>query len=197
MTHSVILLAAAVVVPKGLRQEWLDEWRSELWYVRETCSHWKVFFFCLGAFRDALWLRHNCDGSDDSKPAWLESPMRCLLLLASLATIAVLLAFHLDGVRNTILPSPYQDSRNLVMISPDERSSTGSPRFSFAEFQSLKQRSADRFADLAFYTEGPVRIGRRRTIGCICHRQFVRTAERSVFFARRPADTDPERKSVE
>ena len=159
MMHSAILLSAAVLVPTQARQEWLDEWRSELWYVRATCSYGKALLFCLGAFRDALWVRHNCAGVDESKTSWLQSPIRCVLLLAVLASITVLFAFRLDGVRNTILPSPYRDARTLVMISPGDPSATQSPGFSFAAFQSLKRRGTDRFSRLAFYNQVPLQVG--------------------------------------
>ncbi len=51
----IILHVASLLAPSDQRAEWLEEWRSELWYVpRRGATR-----FCLGAFRDALWLRRN------------------------------------------------------------------------------------------------------------------------------------------
>src|ERR1019366_4731154 len=55
--------------------------------------------FCLGAFRDALWLRRN---SPPNAQPWLrlQSPAQCLGFLGLVATACVLLAIHfhfLDG----------------------------------------------------------------------------------------------------
>ena len=53
--HCSILRAASLLAPSDQRDEWLNDWRSELWYIpRQGATQ-----FCLGAFRDALWLRRN------------------------------------------------------------------------------------------------------------------------------------------
>ena len=53
-----ILKIASWVAPAGQREEWLAEWIGELSFVREHCAKGSTMF-CLGAFRDAWWLRHN------------------------------------------------------------------------------------------------------------------------------------------
>lgn len=78
-----ILRTAAFLVPRRKRAEWLTEWRSELWYVRGP-----QVSFCLGAFRDALWLRRN------TAPRPL-SPLRCCLILAMLAAASISVALPL------------------------------------------------------------------------------------------------------
>jgi len=70
-----ILRSAAVLVPGDRRAEWLREWRAEVCYV--DCGRVR---FCLGAYRDALWLRLY----GESQP-WLDSPLTCLLMLAVMA----------------------------------------------------------------------------------------------------------------
>ena len=69
-----ILRGALLLVPAGQRREWMADWRSELWYIpgRERTP------FCLGAFRDAWWLRRN----QSTRAAFLESPGGCLAFLA-------------------------------------------------------------------------------------------------------------------
>ena len=80
--HVAILRNAALLVPAPARAEWLAEWRAELWYVEHDATA-----FCLGSFRDALWLRIK---SFDARRAFsLDSPSRCVLLLAGVAALAV------------------------------------------------------------------------------------------------------------
>jgi hypothetical protein len=87
---STILRAASLFAPSDQRAEWVKEWQSELWYV-PRCEATR---FCLGAFRDALWLRW-----DNPRP-WkltLESPLSCLAFLATLAAVGILMVFCLAG----------------------------------------------------------------------------------------------------
>jgi len=84
--HIAILRNAALLVPHSARAEWLAEWRAELWYVEHDATA-----FCLGSFRDALWLR--CKSFSARRMFSLESPLRCVLFLATLAFLSCLSAF--------------------------------------------------------------------------------------------------------
>lgn len=64
--HLGMLWVASLLVPTSRRSEWSEEWRNELWYVLRECSpqtsiHHRPIkeatVFCLGAYRDAIWLR--------------------------------------------------------------------------------------------------------------------------------------------
>src|ERR1700683_5373917 len=101
--HLAILQAAALLVPQSQRDEWQAEWKSELWYVCPS----QATSFCLGAFRDALWLRSHHPFSFR-----LESPLQCLSFLVFLAAASVLYTFERPVDPDT--PGP----ANLVMISP-------------------------------------------------------------------------------
>jgi len=84
-----ILRAAALLAPPAERARWLDEWRSELWYLpREGATR-----FCLGAFRDAIEVRRH---SEALTPP-LASPTNCLAFLALLATVSLCLVAALAG----------------------------------------------------------------------------------------------------
>jgi hypothetical protein len=93
---SIILRAASLLAPGDQRAEWLAGWRSELWYIPQRGST----VFCLGAFRDALWLRRN----SPSPGKHLESPFSCLAFLAILAAVSLFLA--------VLLPAPDTLSRS-------------------------------------------------------------------------------------
>jgi hypothetical protein len=89
--HVALLRNAALLVPAAERGEWLAEWQAELCYVSHDATA-----FCLGSFRDALWLRRN--SFSVRRMFSLDSPLRCALLLAGLATLAVILATPSRGL---------------------------------------------------------------------------------------------------
>jgi hypothetical protein len=76
-------------VPRDQRAEWIGEWRSELWYIPQQ----RATIFCLGAFKDALWLRRNRCVFVKRTRIRLESPLTCLALLAILAALSIFFAF--------------------------------------------------------------------------------------------------------
>ena len=143
-----ILRTAALLVPAPLREEWLAEWQSELWYVQKNAAS-----FCIGAFRDALWVRRN--NATPTLP--LASPLHCLLFLVTLAAVSAVLAFRLPLPRAMLLPSPYPGARSLVMLSARGSAGRDVPSMRLDQFQALSNRTPFRFTDLAFYR--PVRSG--------------------------------------
>ena len=76
-------------------QNRLKEWRTELWYVQRRGATW----FCLGAFQDALWLRRNDPSPVKRSLIHIESPLRCLALLAALAAVCLFIAVRLPAPR--------------------------------------------------------------------------------------------------
>src|ERR1700722_16199831 len=90
--HVAILRTAALIVPAPGRAEWLAEWNAELCYVERGATA-----FCLGSFRDALWLRRK---SFSARRAFsLDSPLRCVFFLAALAFLSYFSAFGLPSRR--------------------------------------------------------------------------------------------------
>jgi hypothetical protein len=118
---AIILRSAALLVPHWRRADWLAEWRSELWYVlqgsnpygRRSCWNREAMFFCSGAFRDAAWLRFNGCNPDPRQHLWLQSPLRCLLFLATLAAAAAIFFFRSSGPLDTLLGAS-QGHRELI-----------------------------------------------------------------------------------
>jgi hypothetical protein len=98
-----VLRAASLLAPGDQRAEWMEEWRSELWYVPRC----RAMVFALGAFRDALWLRRHQSKADrlsrvKRSGTHLESPLSCLALLATLAAASLFIAVRLERM----LPFP-------------------------------------------------------------------------------------------
>lgn len=99
---AIFLRSAALLVPRERRPDWLAEWRAELWYVLQQSNERQALRFCLGAFRDALWLRHNpCGGVARARNA-IGSPLACLLLLGAMAATAVLFFLRAGGPFETL-----------------------------------------------------------------------------------------------
>lgn len=102
--HLAILRAAALLVPIERRGEWLAEWRSELWYASQQCCRKpipllgggrSVTAFCLGSFKDALWLRRNTPRSEERVMLRLNSPVQCIAFLAALSALSMIITLLL------------------------------------------------------------------------------------------------------
>jgi len=161
--HRAILRIASIMVPETSRTDWLAEWRSELWHVRRELHGMNVAAFCLGAFRDAFWLRRN-GSNDESDGMALSSPLRCLSLLAALGALCFVAALLLPGARMVLRCA--LSPRDLVMLSPVEAGDPSIqnglfdpyPTVSRKQFESLKAHSAGQFAGLAFYVPAPLQV---------------------------------------
>ena len=88
--HEGMLRGASLFVPTSRRSDWLGEWRGELWYVLRECSPKTTVHprsmkeataFCLGAYRDAIWLRRRSWQKQQLISRICGSPAFCLLLL--------------------------------------------------------------------------------------------------------------------
>ncbi|HZS56870.1 MAG TPA: hypothetical protein VFA65_20865 [Bryobacteraceae bacterium] len=106
-----ILRAAALLLPRSERPEWLTEWNSELWYLVSAncpaaCFSLKATCFCLGSWKDAAWLRRNGECHMFAPRLWLRSPVLCVSFLTVLAAVTTALAFY-----ESLLQSPYVDRR--------------------------------------------------------------------------------------
>ena len=183
--HLAILRSASLLVGEQQRGEWLAEWTSELWHAGHESHGANLTGFCLGAFRDAFWLRRNAPlprsygalhldvpaqaATSQSIPEFgvpfLQSPARCLSLLGVLAAVSISGAFLLPTARTLILPSPYPDAGNLVLLTSAKMGEAdrangllGSyPSVSVDEFRFLRKH-----ADIAFYLPTHMQIGQAK-----------------------------------
>jgi hypothetical protein len=171
--HLAILRAAGWLVPGEQRAEWFAEWESELWYVRQTrhredrgrSSNPGVTAFCLGAFQDALWFWRNGPPRPARGLLRFESPLQCLLLLSVLAAGSLFFAFRVPVARDLILPSPYRDAPELVMVSAHRHHAAPAPTIPIEQYQKWTNATQSRFRSLAFYQPflAPIQIAGRHT----------------------------------
>jgi hypothetical protein len=156
LLHTTILRAASLIVPTSQRAEWHQEWRGELWHVRQACApaghhdsgqaQHQVTAFCMGAFPDALCVRR---AGTASPPAAAGTPRQCLFVLSAILAATYAVALLLPGVRAERNLWPRHVSPNLVLIqeaaSDDSSRPTISPRL-FRTWQTQRQRFFDEFA---------------------------------------------------
>ncbi len=169
----LLLRTAGLLVPRQNRADWIAEWEAELWHVsrsrgsepREGDSRPEPAKFCLGAFQDAWWLRLNNPRPSPPRVVRRGSPSMCLLSLAGWAAVSAMLAFCLPSARKAILPAPYADASNLVMISPSGASMSPLPSIRLADYRSWLTNTRSLFTELAYYqpTVKRVHIAPHRT----------------------------------
>jgi hypothetical protein len=103
------LRVASLLAPGDQRAEWVKEWQSELWYIPRR----EATLFCLGAFRDALWLRRNNLSRVKRCGIHLGSPLSCLALLATLAAVSIFITITVRVPDLPPGPLPPQRVRDL------------------------------------------------------------------------------------
>jgi len=163
LTHRLLLRAYAMalccaswIVPDDEREEWLKEWRGELWHVvnqnlASSAPH-ATAAFVSGAFRDAYLLSADLRRAGARRSyAFGSSPVWCLFFLLLLGFAAAGLAFLLPGTRAALLPAPYQDARTLVIVTRDGSSHSLLPGITLGEFRYWKRAAQSVFSDVAFY----------------------------------------------
>src|SRR5262249_56757210 len=100
------------------------------------CGRRRALLFCCGAFRDALWLRRHDEG-ERARPL-LESPARCLALLAVLALVSAAAALYFPAARGLWIAAP-PEARSLVMVRPGGPRSPEVPAMSPAAYRWLAE----------------------------------------------------------
>ena len=142
--YGVLLRSAALFVPPSQREEWLAEWQSELWYLRHDAGsamifsarvNWSALQFCLGSFRDALWLRRH-DPNPTYYRLWLQSPTVGIILLVIGAALAWSLALWESALQPPYMGSAFLQGQVFILgaalllvristpFGPDEYSET-------------------------------------------------------------------------
>ena len=111
----LLLATISLSLPRSERDEWISEWRAELHHiVGYGVRPGECIAFAFGAIPDALWIRRHPLRTRHR----LESPRRCLTVLAVFACLNIVLALLLPQVRQDIFPPKYEGPDDLVTVSP-------------------------------------------------------------------------------
>lgn len=147
-TLRLLLATTSLLVPRSERDEWVREWCAELHYILERGVMPRVSIaFALGAFPDALWIRRHSLRTGH----WLESPRRCLALLAVFAGLSVTLALLLPQVRQDIFPPTYDGPEDLAMISPVPSVVGSEIEIAAAQYLTWNSHAQPELSQTAFY----------------------------------------------
>lgn len=155
-----ILRCASFVVPGNRRRGWLQEWRSELWYVIRASStepesilacEKRAAHFSMGAFRDAWCLRFDNKPSPSPSIRPSQSAMRCAAILFLILSVSCIASLLLPRVRPIVRPSPYPDSERIVLISPTDVPSRDVASLRMRDLRLWRSRARQIFSEFAFY----------------------------------------------
>jgi len=181
-----LLRGAAMLVPQRERAEWLAEWRSESWHVREAAmsaafgdwrQSWRAEMqavtFCLGAPQDAYLLRRH-HRTAKMFEVGRGSAAECLLLFTAALGLSYGLALILPHVRAERESSVYEVRPHVVLIHAMQTGEESPGTITMAELQLWKRRRQVLFDAFAFY-----RMGRTSINGATGAPNVLRVAEAS------------------
>jgi len=145
------LRGAALLVPAGMRSEWLREWQAETWHVERSCAGgWCATAFCLGAIQDAWCLRRHARREKVRLVALHGSVGQCLLAMATVLAASCLLAYLLPEARSAMDSLRTRPRTGLILIQ--KSSETGShTSIPFVDYEAWNARRQRYFDDMAFY----------------------------------------------
>lgn len=158
--HRGLLYSASLLIPGGQRAEWLLEWKSELWHVRQECvpadlfswqAERQITSFCLGSFQDAIALRKDRRQRLHRNSLMHSSAWHCLLWLTLLLGISYALAVLLPGVDAARHSERYQIQSNLVLIQGDHEGRGLFPTIPVELYRKWRHMRQPFFDEFAFY----------------------------------------------
>jgi hypothetical protein len=154
-----LIAGAWLIVPGGEHAEWWREWRAELWQARNehACdgrvswvSERALFWFCLGAYQDALCLRRLERRTRQVHRVRFGAAWQCIVLLAALLGASYWLTRILPGVRakQSLLQVA---TRSGVVLIKDVTNEDSPQTISSRQYRAWKANKQEFFDGFAFY----------------------------------------------
>jgi hypothetical protein len=150
-----LLCMASLLVPAGLRADWLREWQAEFWYVCRAnrggpFGHRRIEF-CLGAFPDALFHRlEDLRQTGQSVRSGL-TPSQCVIALAALLVVALSAWRTVPSLRDAGETAQLHPLSHLVLIEDPKFASHSQETIPFGKYITWTHSRQRYFDDLAFY----------------------------------------------
>lgn len=116
---------ASPLVPGGQREEWLREWKAEIWHRWQFLFHtgewssrekWLLLTSALGAFADAAWLLASQDSVRSRVSGFARSPFTCLAALAVVLTVIAALSSGFQSTREMLFRQMPSKAGKLTFI---------------------------------------------------------------------------------
>jgi hypothetical protein len=159
-----LLRGACLLVPGELREEWLEDWRSELWYVqreyssieeRSAFGKRRITAFCLGAYKDAYYLRRQNWRTKSLLPQMCGSAVLCVFSLAAVLAMSYGITFLAPGLRAERRLSHYRVYSGFFLQQDARYYGNGSSPIPAAEQFRKWVGNSQRYLDaIAFYRIG-------------------------------------------
>jgi len=120
-----LVRAAAPLVPVEKREDWLREWRAEIWHRWQFLFHtgeWSrrekllLLRSALGAFADAAWLMASQDSVKTRIDGIARSPFTCLTVLALLLLFIASMSSGLQATREMLFSQMPSKTGKLTFI---------------------------------------------------------------------------------
>ena len=144
----LLLATIGLSLPRSERDDWISEWKAELHHVLGCgVRPGACIAFAFGAVPDAFWIRRHSLRTRH----WLESPRRCLAVLAVSAGLNVTLALLLPQVRQDIFPPKYDGPDDLVTISPVPSVIGSEMEVPAAQYFAWNSHAQPELSQIAFY----------------------------------------------
>ena len=154
----ILLNAAALLVPKSQKEDWLAEWTAEVWHIRtggdenaHRLARGTVLRFCLGSFQDAWILRGGNLRASASFAFRSGAPMRCILLLITLAVISALICLATPSFREIFQAQRPDSLADVPLVSQEGQFTVDEPTVAFSDYAAWKDGGAKAFRGLVFY----------------------------------------------
>lgn len=209
--HLAMLAGASIFVPRPRRADWLREWTSELWHVRQSCQPIGAFSFtaereltsfCLGAFPDAVCLRRQQIEAAASLPSAPlpsahGSAAQCVLWLATILALSAAIAHFLPGVQSEKDAARILVQSGTVLIQRAGDAGPDGSSIPYPVYRDWESHAQRFFTDLAFYRTDweRVRAGETETgswlVAHASQNLFTLLGLRAADFASGP-DPDPD-----
>ncbi len=168
--YRTILRSAGFLVPVEHRDRWVEQWHSELLHVQRSFFPGRAFWesplgFCLGAFPDAVWMMAHAERRSLPFCSLIRSPLSCIAVLATLASITTGVAFLNPQVRDEMMPPGYRGPQDLAILSAGNSESDSQLVISANQFENWTHQSPLLAAGAGFYelTVSPLKVGERRS----------------------------------
>jgi hypothetical protein len=120
-----LVRAAAPLVPREQREEWLREWHAEIWHRWQFLFHtgewsrreqWLLLRGALGAFADAAWLLASQDSVRSRISGIARSPFTCLSALALILLAIAAASTGLQATREMLFSQMPSKAGKLTLI---------------------------------------------------------------------------------
>lgn len=161
--HLALLRGASWIVPLPRREDWYQEWTSELWHVRRSSDQAGAYSwaaerdltaFCAGSFRDAACLRGHARALSVASATTHGSAWHCVLWLCGAVALCACMGRFLPGIESEREAAQSALAPGILLVQGE----SGGAAIRFPQFRDWASRQQRFFDRLAFYRLGTEQV---------------------------------------